>query len=172
MGPMADPTVKIPDPHQSVTAGRVTQHFSQWKKIGASPWHLQILLHGIPFEWADDPPPFNRPFDSAASLIGRTAVRSLFSGKKGFFSGFTKRQMHIAGPFFHLIQTASTLTKDRTGAVRAARRHTYGSIAPRSAEFNAQEAGRLRPDIVGPQGRTLTRPIGLLILISVSVCAQ
>ena len=81
-----------------------------------------------------------------------------FFWKKGFFSGFTKRQMHIAGPFFHLIQTASTLTKDRTGAVRAARRHAYGSIAPRSAEFNAQEADRLRPDICGPTRPNIDSP--------------
>ena len=84
--------------------------------------------------------------------------KEVFFWKKGFFSGFTKRQMHIAGPFFHLIQTASTLTKDRTGAVRAARRHTYGSIAPRSAEFNAQEADRLRPDICGPTRPNIDSP--------------
>ena len=70
---MADPTVRIPDPHLSQTAGRVTKHFSQWKRIGATPWHLQILRRGIPFEWEGDPPPDNRPFDSALSLQGRTS---------------------------------------------------------------------------------------------------
>ena len=70
---MAGPTVSIPSQHQTLTAGRVTRFLSQWKRIGASPWHLQALLHGIPFEWEGDPPPYNTPFDSAASLIGRTA---------------------------------------------------------------------------------------------------
>ena len=70
---MADPTIQIPDPHQTLTAGRVTKHFSQWKRIGATPWHLQILRKGIPFEWKGDPPPDTRLFDSALSLTGRTS---------------------------------------------------------------------------------------------------
>ena len=101
-----------------------------------------------------------------------TSRKEVFFGKKDFSLVVLKDKCTQPDLFSHMVQTASTLTKDRTDAIRAARRHTYASIAPRSAEFNAQEAGRLRPDIVGPRGRTLTRPIGLLIFISVGVCVQ
>ena len=68
--PLSPPVVQLPEPHTALTAGRCRLSLELWKQI-AGPWHIQTLLHGIPLEWTDSPPPFNRPFDSATSLQGR-----------------------------------------------------------------------------------------------------
>ena len=69
--PSSPPPVVLPPPHQSRIAGRVRSHLPQWKKI-SGPWHTKTIMDGIPLQWVQDPPPFNRPFDSAISLRSRT----------------------------------------------------------------------------------------------------
>ena len=69
--PSSPPQVVLPPPHQSMIAGRVRSHLPQWKKI-SGPWHTKTIMDGIPLQWVQDPPPFNRPFDSAISLRSRS----------------------------------------------------------------------------------------------------
>ena len=69
--PSSPPQVVLPPPHQSRIAGRVRSHLPQWKKI-SGPWHTKTIMDGIPLQWVQDPPPFNRPFDSAIFLRSRT----------------------------------------------------------------------------------------------------
>ena len=69
--PSSPPQVVLPPPHQSRIAGRVRSHLPQWKKI-SGPWHTKTIMDGIPLQWVQDPPPFNRPFDSAISLRSRS----------------------------------------------------------------------------------------------------
>ena len=64
------PSVTLPPPHTTKTAGRCRLSLDHWKKI-VGPWHIKVLTHGIPLDWTDGPPQFTRPFDSAKSLTGR-----------------------------------------------------------------------------------------------------
>ena len=64
------PQVRLPVPHTTLTAGRCRLSLDLWKQI-AGPWHIQVLTHSIPLEWTNGPPPFNQPFDSARSLVGK-----------------------------------------------------------------------------------------------------
>ena len=64
------PQVQLPPSHTTPTAGRCKLSLDLWKRI-AGPWHIQVLTHGIPLEWTNGPPPFNQPFDSARSLVGK-----------------------------------------------------------------------------------------------------
>ena len=64
------PSVILPAPHTTQTAGRCRLSLDHWKKI-AGPWHIKVLTHGIPLDWTNGPPQFTRPFDSAKNLTGR-----------------------------------------------------------------------------------------------------
>ena len=63
-------SVRLPNPHATLTAGRCKLSLDLWKKI-AGPWHIQVLTHGIPLEWNNGPLSFNQPFDSARSQAGK-----------------------------------------------------------------------------------------------------
>ena len=67
------PSMVLPSPHQSRIAGRVRNHFLQWKKI-AGPWHSKVIKEGIPRQWVGDPSPRIAP--STQCLLCTAAPRS------------------------------------------------------------------------------------------------
>ena len=64
-------SVLLPDPHKTQIAGRLRNHLHEWRRI-SGPWHRKVIKEGIPLQWVSGHPPFNRPFDSATSLHGRS----------------------------------------------------------------------------------------------------
>ena len=100
--PSSPPQVVLPPPHQSRIAGRVRSHLPQWKKI-SGPWHTKTIMDGIPLQWVQDPPPFNRPFDSAISLRSRSKE----------FEGCSKTLQH----YLEIGSVVPLLNQDETDGV-------------------------------------------------------
>ena len=69
----------------------------------SSPWHTKTIMDGIPLQWVQDPPPFNRPFDSAISLRSRSKE----------FEGCSKTLQH----YLEIGSVVPSLNQDETDGV-------------------------------------------------------